>query len=74
MIESVSLVRLWMKFTPAELVKVTWLFGSCGPIHYLQLPFHLTPESFYGVAVCSSIRVDEVFIMVDHQVDVTYIV
>ena len=49
-------------------------FGSCGPIRYLQLPFHLTPESLYGVAVCSSIRVDEVFIMVDHQVDVTYIV
>lgn len=72
-IESVSRVRLWIKFTPVELVKVTWQFGSGGPIHRLQLPFHLTPKSLYGVAVCSSIRVDEVFRMVDHQVDVTYI-
>ena len=73
-VESVSLVHLWMNFTPVELVKVTWQFGSRGPIHRLQLPFHLTPESLYGVAVCSSISVDEVFRMVDHQVDVTHII
>ena len=36
---------------------------------------YLTPEALYGVVVvCSSVRVYKVFRVIDHQVDVAYIV
>jgi len=63
-----------MEFTAVKLVKVTWQFCFRCSIHRLQLPFYLTPEALYGVAVCSSVGVNEVFRVVDHQVDVAYIV
>lgn len=72
--EFVSRVRLLMEFTPVKLVEVTWQFGFSRLIHCLQLPFYLTLEAFYDVAVCSSVRVDKVFGVADHQVDVAYIV
>ena len=63
-----------MEFAPVKLIKVTWQFCFRRSIHRLQLPFYLTPDALYDVAVCSSIRVNKVFRVVDHQVDVAYIV
>ena len=70
-LESVSRVRLLTEITRLELVKVTWQFCLSRGI---QFPFHLTPEAFYGVVECSSTGVNKVFGVVDHQVNVTYIV
>ena len=33
---------------------------------------YFTPEALYGVAVCSSVRVNKIFRVIDHQVDVAY--
>ena len=71
---SFSWVRLLMEFTLAKLIKVTWQFCFRCCIHHLQLPFYLTLEALYRVAVCSSLGVNKVFLVVDHQADVAHIV
>ena len=59
-----------IKSLPVELVEVARKFVVKGADHTLQLSLHLTPQSFDSIRMGSRIRVDKVFGVVDHQVDV----
>ena len=54
-----------------EGILAVWLWSSYS---MPSASVYLTPEALYGVAVCSSLRVNKVFRVIDHQVDVAYIV
>ena len=71
--EPVSQVPLLMEFIPVELIKVSWQFSFSRPIQCLQLQFTLRQRPSM-VLLCSSVRVNKIFRVIDHQVDVAYIV